>query len=74
VYNIIKPIIVIVVVLVLTPIIIQMFGGAAEVAGQTFNQTIDVGGTQYNLGGVAKLLLMLAGIFVPLALLEKYMR
>jgi len=71
--SVIKPIIIIIVVLLLMPFMLQMFGNGADVAGQTFNETVDLGGTQVNLGGLAKLILLLAGVFVPIYLLEKYL-
>ncbi len=71
--SIITPIAIILFVLLMMPFILQLGGQAAQQAQTTFNQTIDVGGTQVNLGGVAALIIMLAMIFLPIYIIERYM-
>ena len=71
--NLITPIVIILVVLFLTPLIIQLGGSAAETAQQTFNTTIKINDTtSVNLGGVAALIIMLAMIFLPIYIIERY--
>jgi len=72
--SIVYPIIGIVAVLFLLPLIIQLGGNAATAAQTAFNVTVDVGGNQYNIGGVAALIIMLAMIFVPIAVVERFLR
>ena len=70
--GIVMPVALLLLALVLAPLFIQLIGGAADAAGQTFNGTVQVtDNTSVNLGGLAKLLIMLAGLFVIIALIEK---
>lgn len=66
------PILVVLVVLLLSPLFIQIIGDVADSAGQTFNGTVQVTDTtSVNLGGLAKLIILLAGLFGIIALLER---
>ena len=61
--------------LILTPFILEIGGAAAQQAQETFNYTVQVTDqTSVNVGGVAALIITLAMIFIPIFMVERFLR
>jgi len=72
--GVIAPVVAILVVLFLMPLIVDLGGAAAQTAEEAFNVTVDVGDNQYNVGGIAALIIMLTMIFIPVYAVERVLR